>query len=141
MMKELGLVRVRAEGNVRIYALEAKFLEGMNKDIFSQQNLATLVYNTAADDQEQKVLQTFLDGERVKAIPAQYEKKLVLLKWMAAKFESGVRYPEPEVNGIIKQYHPDSAWFRRWLVDQKFMAREKGVYWRLPEPANPDKQD
>lgn len=136
MMKELGLVRVRAEGNVRIYGLETKFLEGMNRDIFSQENLATLVYDTAADAQEQKVLQTFLDGERVKAIPAQYEKKLVLLKWMASKFETDVRYSEFEVNEIIKQHHPDSAWFRRWLVDQKFMAREKGIYWRLPEPTS-----
>ena len=39
MMKELGLVDVRAEGNERIYRLENKFLETMSKDIFSQDNL------------------------------------------------------------------------------------------------------
>lgn len=130
MMKRLGLVTMRAEGNVRVYQLNTRFLEAMNKDIFAQENLATLIDGTAVDAWERKVLQTFLDGERIKAIPAQYKKQRAILKWLVNKFEVGVRYPEAEVNEIIKQHHRDSAWFRRSLVDQKFMAREKGVYWR-----------
>ncbi|HEX6384261.1 MAG TPA: metalloregulator ArsR/SmtB family transcription factor [Anaerolineae bacterium] len=138
MMKGLGLVSMRAEGNVRVYQLNTRFLEEMNKDIFTQENLATLIDDTAVDAWERKVLQNFLDGERIKAIPAQYKKQQAILKWLANKFEMGIRYPESEVNEIIKRHHPDSAWFRRSLVDQKFMAREKGVYWRLSEPENGD---
>lgn len=133
MMKTLGLVTMRAEGNVRIYQLNARFLEKMNKEIFTQENLATLIDDTAVDAWERKVLQAFLEGERIKAIPAQYKKQRAILKWLVDKFEVGVRYPEAEVNEIIKRHHRDSAWFRRSLVDQKFMAREKGIYWRLSD--------
>lgn len=133
MMKKLGLVNVQAEGNMRIYQLQTSFLESMSADIFSQDNLATLVDETAGDSWEQKVLRTFIEDNRVKQIPVQYKKKKVLLRWMLQNFETEKRYTEREVNDTIKQYHPDSAWFRRAMVDEKMMAREKGIYWRLPE--------
>jgi DNA-binding HxlR family transcriptional regulator len=131
MMKELGLVEVRAEGNTRIYQLNTKFLETMSKELFSQSNLASLAQPANPANEAEKVLRNYLDGEKVKAIPAQYKKQLVILEWMLAKFEPGRRYSESEVNEIIKRHHPDSAWFRRSLVDQKLMTRTNGVYWRL----------
>ena len=45
-------------------------------------------------------------------------------------FEPGVRYTEAMVNLIIGQRHPDTAALRRYLVDDGFMSREAGVYWR-----------
>jgi hypothetical protein len=131
MMKELGLVAARAEGNNRIYWLNTQALEMMSKDLFSRSNLATLVEDSADDAWERKVRQSFLDGERIKAIPAQQKKQLVLLHWLLEKFEPGRQYTEREVNDIIKQHHEDSAWFRRSFIDHRLMAREKGVYWRL----------
>ena len=40
------------------------------------------------------------------------------------------RYTEAMVNLIIGQRHPDTAALRRYLVDDGFMSREAGVYWR-----------
>lgn len=131
MMKELGLVQMRAEGNNRIYWLDARSLESLNKNIFSRAGLAKLVDHQSADEWEAKVLRAFLDGERVIDIPAQYKKQQVILRWMLEKFQKGVQYTEKEVNEIIKQHHPDSAWFRRSFIDHKLMVREKGVYWRI----------
>lgn len=131
MMKELGLVQMRAEGNNRIYWLDARSLESLNKNIFSRAGLAKLVDHQSADEWEAKVLRAFLDGERVIDIPAQYKKQQVILRWMLGKFQKGVQYTEKEVNEIIKQHHPDSAWFRRSFIDHKLMVREKGVYWRI----------
>lgn len=133
MMKELGLVQMRAEGNNRIYWLDARSLESLNKNIFSRAGLAKLVDHQSADEWEAKVLRAFLDGERVIDIPAQYKKQQVILRWMLEKFQKGVQYTEKEVNEIIKQHHPDSAWFRRSFIDHKLMVREKGVYWRIEE--------
>ncbi|MFZ0548823.1 MAG: DUF2087 domain-containing protein, partial [Candidatus Promineifilaceae bacterium] len=132
MMKELGLVTMRAEGNVRIYRLETAALQSISKDVFSQDNLTALLDDTAADSWERKVLQSFLDkNQRITAIPAQYKKQMVLVRWMSEKFEPGQEYTEREVNDIIKQHHEDSAWFRRFMVDHKMMAREKSIYWRI----------
>jgi predicted DNA-binding protein YlxM (UPF0122 family) len=134
LMKDLGLVDLRAEGNVRIYRLETKTLETISKDIFSQNNLAALMDDTAADAWEQKVLQTFLDKNQcISAIPAQYKKQMVLVRWMAEQFEMGKEYLEREVNEMIKRHHEDSAWFRRAMIDNRLMAREKGIYWRVGE--------
>ena len=134
LMKELGLVDMRAEGNVRIYRLETAVLQAISKDVFSQDNLATLVDDTAADAWEQKTLQTFLDkDQRVTTIPAQYKKQMVLVRWMLEKFETDKKYTEREVNDIIKRHHEDSAWFRRSMVDHKMMARDMGIYWRVAE--------
>jgi hypothetical protein len=34
---------------------------------------------------------------------------------------------------MIKRHHEDSAWFRRAMIDNRLMAREKGIYWRVGE--------
>ena len=45
-------------------------------------------------------------------------------------FEPGVRYPEREVNALLAVWHADVAALRRYLVDEGFLTREAGVYWR-----------
>jgi len=129
-MKQLGLVGVRAEGNVRIYWLDTKFLESMNKDLFSRESLATLVDDTSENAWERKVLQTYLEGDRLRELPSRHKKKLVVLAWLANQFDTDVRYSEREISERLKYYNPDYAALRRYLVDYGFMQREKGVYWR-----------
>jgi len=76
------------------------------------------------------VLQSFLEGDRIKEIPARFKKRLVILKWLVNKFEPGRRYSEAEVSERIKQHHEDYAALRRYLVENRLMERDKGVYWR-----------
>lgn len=133
-LKELGLVDMRAEGNNRFYRLNGKMLERLNKNVFSVEQMASLVEDSG-NEWDNKVLKNFLDGDQIKSIPAQYKKQLVILRWLVDRFEHGRRYPEAEVNEIIKRHHPDSASWRRAMVEEGFMAREGGIYWRLPEKA------
>jgi hypothetical protein len=76
------------------------------------------------------VLRAFFRGGRLVRVPAQRTKRLVVLDRLARDFELGVRYPEVEVNEILVAYHPDYAALRRYLVEEDFLARENGVYWR-----------
>ena len=131
MMKEVGLLGVRAEGTTRIYWLDTKFLERMNKDIFSTANLAHLVEINKTDDPEQKILQTFIEDSRIKEIPARRQKRFVVLQWLVNQFEHDVRYPEAEMNARLKKYHPDNAALRRYLIENGLMQREGGFYWRI----------
>ena len=132
-MKEIGLVDVRAEGNVRIYRLETHALEKMSKDLFSQESLSTLAANEAGDSWEQKVFRTYVADDTLKQIPTQYKKRMVILRWLVTKFEMNATYTEKEVSERLKQYHPDYAALRRYLVETRLMQRENGIYWRLPE--------
>ncbi len=133
MMKELGLLGVRAEGTTRIYWLDTTFLERMSKDIFSQNNLANLVVENKEESSDQKILQTFVEADRIKEIPARRQKRFVVLKWLVNQFERDVRYPEAEMNRRLKQYHPDHAALRRYLIENGLMQRENGIYWRIDE--------
>lgn len=131
-LKELSLVNMRPEGNTHLYQLDREALQGISKEIFTPENMASLVNDVEGEAWESKVLKNFFEGDRLKEIPASRKKRLVILKWLATQFESGVNYPEIQVNEIIKRYHPDCATLRRELIGYQLMQRENGVYWRLP---------
>jgi hypothetical protein len=76
------------------------------------------------------VLRAFVRGERLLRVPAQRNKRLVVLDFVARAFEPGTRYTEQEVNEMLSARHPDYAALRRYLVDEGFLARENGIYWR-----------
>jgi hypothetical protein len=80
--------------------------------------------------QEAAVLRAFFRRGRLTRVPAQRAKRLVVLDLLARDFEPGVRYPEVEVNAKLVAYHPDYAALRRYLVDEDYLARENGLYWR-----------
>ncbi|GAB2675513.1 DUF2087 domain-containing protein [Thalassiella azotivora] len=78
-----------------------------------------------------RVLRAFLDEcGRIRRMPAKHSKRLVLLDHVCRVFEPGVRYPETEVNALLHAFSDDHAMLRRYLVDEGFMARDGGVYWR-----------
>jgi len=79
---------------------------------------------------EAGVLRAFLREGRIERLPATRSKRLVVLEHVAHAFEPGVRYPEREVNTLLRAFHPDHAALRRHLVDEGYLTREAGVYWR-----------
>lgn len=77
-----------------------------------------------------KVFAAFVRDGRITQIPAAHGKRLVLLDWLAQDFEIGRRYSEKMVNLILGKRHADTAAWRRYLVDEGFLSREHGEYWR-----------
>lgn len=132
-LAELGLVSMRQEGTTHYYRLDTNSLLRLNKELLTPEKVASFSNESGSDDWENRVLRAFIDGERIKQLPHGFKKELVILKWLAEKFERGVRYPEKDLNEIIKRHHADYATLRRDMVDFKFMARENGIYWRLPQ--------
>lgn len=93
--------------------------------------------------ERQQILERFLLGGRLVQMPAKRSRRLVVLDHLAQSFEPGLRYTEPEVNAALRGFDDDVAALRRYLVDEGFLAREAGVYWRsggsvdLGSPAGP----
>lgn len=78
-----------------------------------------------------EALDRFLTPEgRLHTIPTKRAKLLVVLDHLAQAFEPGVVYPEREVSATLRGFHPDHAALRRYLVDEHFLTREDGYYWR-----------
>ena len=84
-----------------------------------------------ASPQTATVLRAFFRGDRLLRVPAQRNTRLVVLDLLARDFEPGMRYDEAAVNEKLSARHPDYAALRRYLVDEGFLARENGVYWRV----------
>ncbi len=83
------------------------------------------------DAEREQVLRAFLDADgRLVRIPAKHTKRLVVLDLLAQEFVPGERYTETEVNNRLRAFHDDVAALRRYLVENLFLAREAGVYWR-----------
>ena len=78
-----------------------------------------------------KVLKAFVrpDGS-LGSIPTRNRKRLVILDLIAQEFDLGTVYAETEVNNRLRAFHPDVAALRRYLVEEGFMTREAGDYWR-----------
>ena len=77
------------------------------------------------------VLRAFLDETgRLRTIPARRAKRLIVLDHLAQLFEPGERFEETEVNRRLREVHGDVATLRRQLVDDGFLTRDRGVYWR-----------
>ncbi len=83
-----------------------------------------------AAPQAAPVLRSFVRDGRLVSIPAARSKRLVVLDWLAARFEPGRVYPEVETNAVLGEVHPDYAALRRYLVDEGFLERRDGFYWR-----------
>jgi hypothetical protein len=89
--------------------------------------------STEYDDlpaQARKVMNNYVLNGVIMQIPVQLSKRLVLLEWLAQEFEPGRRYSEKMVNLILAKRHPDTAAWRRYLVDEDFLSRDAGEYWR-----------
>jgi len=76
------------------------------------------------------VVRNFVVGGRLTGIPAVRSKRLEVLDYLARRFEPGRVYPERDVNYLLGTVHDDYAALRRYLVDEGFLERRDGFYWR-----------
>lgn len=77
-----------------------------------------------------KGVRQFFRHGRLIAIPVAKSKRMVVLDYIAGKFEPGHYYAEKDVNAILRQMHDDYATIRRYLVDAGFLERDARKYWR-----------
>jgi hypothetical protein len=89
----------------------------------------------SGDEGTEAVLRTFVRGGRLVRLPAQWQRKLVVLRHIAEQtFEPGVEYPERTVNEKLRAWCEDApvdhVTLRRYLVDLHHLRRQYGFYWR-----------
>jgi hypothetical protein len=84
----------------------------------------------AATEDEEAVLNTFFRNRRLTEIPTKQAKRRIVLERIALEFEPGRHYDEKEVNAIVGAFFGDHAALRRSLVDEGYLDRDHGQYWR-----------
>ncbi len=63
-------------------------------------------------------------------MPSKRSRRLVLLEELVQRFEPGEHYTERQVNASLSEVDTDTATLRRYLVDNGFLDRGDGEYWR-----------
>jgi hypothetical protein len=139
-LREAALIHERREKNTIYFFLNDYFLRENARAVLD------MIYKDAHDgevkrDMEDKnaklresVLRNFYTGDgKLKHIPAQYKKKLIVLENMVGKLEKGRKYSEKEINEFIKQFHEDFATIRREFIMHQYMYRENEIYELNPQ--------
>lgn len=121
-----GLLRVTRDQGLRV--VSERFKEAA-RDAARQRPTTTPEALGATADQAE-VLRNFLVDGRLTSIPAARGKRLRVLDFLAGQFEPGRVYPERDVNAMLGRFHDDYAALRRYLVDEDFLERRDGFYWR-----------
>jgi hypothetical protein len=122
----VGVARVQADR--RTYVLDPDTLRQAAREVGPPREPGMAL--GAVFEGEEAILRQYFRGGRLREIPAKHSKRLVVLERLALDFEPGVRYPERDVNEVLRRYHEDYAALRRYLVDEVFLSRERGSYWR-----------
>ena len=132
VLKDLGVVTSRPEGVVRWHALKPDAITDIAKSMFEQQDLGALAAPVPAKDE--RAIAPFLkpDGSLTR-LPASRRKRWLLYRRFMEDFAAGRAYREGEVNEILQRRHWDCATMRREMIGWRMLAREGGVYGRLPE--------
>ncbi|TFB22771.1 metalloregulator ArsR/SmtB family transcription factor [Filobacillus milosensis] len=128
-LKEIDIVYQRRDKNTIYYSLNEKKLALLAEAITRLGDEDMNAELQVTEEEKHNVLNNFIDSNgRLKSIPAQLKKRLIVLEHIIKGLESGKTYPEPEINEHIKKYHEDFATIRREFIMHHFMTRDKGYY-------------
>lgn len=133
-LREAGLIGERRDKNTIYFTLNAYMLRSNARQAVelimrNQGDGGAVMPDEQRERVREAVLRNFFTKEgRLKHMPAQLKKKLIVLEHIVSKLEAGKRYPEAEINAFIKQFHDDFATMRREFIMHQYMAREDGVY-------------
>jgi hypothetical protein len=131
-LKDINLVKDRREKNTVYYFLNEDVLKHYSSAL--PKMVSTKGDSNKMDNQKlilehKKILENFFtpDG-RLKNIPAQRKKKMIVLHHIGSLLEKGRKYPEKELNEFIQSFHDDYATLRRELIIGSIMYRENSIY-------------
>lgn len=118
----------------RMYQLNIDWLREASRRMLAGSRPRLSKDDFEGEDFDRKVLSEWMKPEgTLKAIPQQRKKLLVILRHLLKVFEPGQRYPEKQVNELLKRFHPDYAALRRYMVDEGLLGRKDGIYWLVTE--------
>lgn len=139
-LREASLIKERRDKNTIYFSLNHYFIKNSASAtenlIYQRVNSERTAERIPDADQQlrESVIKNFFtqDG-KLKSIPAQLKKKLIVLTHIVSMLENGRKYSEKEINEFIAGFHEDFATIRREFIMHHFMYRDNGVYELNPQ--------
>lgn len=86
------------------------------------------------DVTDEQAIRPFVADGRLLRLPARRARRLRVLEHLAGSFEPGRQFSEKEIDVVLRAWcaggATDHVAVRRYLVDEGFLSRDHGVYWR-----------
>ncbi len=136
------LKKLADAGAVTSYKTQYYTMYALEKDVFMTTILDLIREKSDEEDLQRqrdeayrkKVLDSFFEYGKLKAIPTQKKKERIVLEELVKSFELGRAYTEREVNIILADFYDDFCTLRRDMIGEKLMERDKQTYWRIGQP-------
>lgn len=130
-LTEAGVVVAESDAQKQIYSLNTDLLLASRRAPLNEDAALTQPEGEGIDADDAfraKTIRDFFDGERLKTIPAQRKRRVIILQHLVERLDPDRTYTEREVNDLLRPAHDDVATLRRELMDYGFMQRDRGIY-------------
>lgn len=139
-LREASLINERRDKNTIYFSLNHYFIKNSataTENLIYRKATSKGVTDILHDDYKRmkdSVIKNFITSKgRLKSLPVQLKKKLIVLEHLVSQLEKGRKYSEKEINDFIKNFHEDFATIRREFIMHQFMFRENQVYELNPQ--------
>ncbi len=130
-LEDANAVTSYKEQYYTMYTLKKEVFMTSIIDIIKEESDEAREQQEREEAYRQKVITSFFEYGKLKTIPAQRKKKLIILEEILKNFEEDRIYTEQEVNETIQKYHEDYCTLRRDMISEKMMKREGTNYQRI----------
>ncbi len=130
-LEDAGIVVSRKEQYYTVYSLNREVLESTLFDAAAAQPEQTDEQQKREAEYRQKVIDSFFEYGKLKAIPVQRKKKLICYEVIAEHLTPGKAYGETELNDIIAQINEDYCTIRRDMIGEGILRRDGSEYVRM----------
>ncbi|MFA7290398.1 MAG: DUF2087 domain-containing protein, partial [Melioribacteraceae bacterium] len=111
------------------YTLNRAIFDKTLKEILNLGKTDTTHFEKKSKDSKNKVINTFFKNGTLTNLPIQHKKRLIIIEEFIKKFDPAKRYLESEIDDLINESYEDHCTIRRIMIDEKYLFREKQVYW------------
>lgn len=129
-LSDAGAVKSYKTQYYTMYALEKSVFMTSILDLIQEKSDEAELQRQRDEAYRQKVLDTFFEYGKLKAIPSQKKKERIVLEELVKSFEPNRRYTEREINIILADFHDDFCTLRRDMIGEKLLSRDHQIYWR-----------
>ncbi len=130
-LEDASLVVSRKEQYYTVYSLNRDVLAASLFDVASSEPEQTDDQQKREKEYRRKVIDTFFEYGKLKAIPVQRKKKLICYEVIAERFVPGKVYSEKELNAVISPIHEDYCTIRRDMISEGILTRKGSEYVRV----------
>lgn len=139
-LREASLINERRDKNTIFFSLNHYFIKSHTTATMEliYKNESGSIGGDTVDDKNKRlvdsVIRNFVTADgKLKHVPVQLKKKLIVLGHLVSGLEKGRKYTEKEINEFIKGFHDDFATIRREFIMHQFMFRDNQIYELNPQ--------